>query len=101
MLIEAKEKPMKNKKKRDPIPESFNSVAEAAEFWDTHSLADYWDQTKEVKGRIDVGRKVYVTALEPNLFKKLGECSKRQGVSAETLVNLWLTERVTAALQEK
>jgi len=62
---------------RDPIPETFNSVAEAAEFWDTHSLADYWDQTHEVKGRIDVSRKVYLTALEPGLFKKLGECSKR------------------------
>ncbi len=102
MRIDAKENPMrKNKKKRDPIPESFNSVAEAAEFWDSHSLADYWDQTHEVKGRIDVNRKVYVTALEPSLFKKLGECSKRQGVSAETLVNIWLTEKVTAALQGK
>jgi hypothetical protein len=86
----------KNKKKRDPIPESFNSIAEAAEFWDSHSLADYWDQTHEVKGRVDVSRKVYWTALEPSLFKKLGEYSRKQGVSAETLVNLWLAEKLDA-----
>lgn len=39
----------KNKKHREPIPESFNSIEEAGEFWDTHSLADYWDQTREVE----------------------------------------------------
>ena len=33
---------------RDPIPENFASIEEAAEFWETHSLADYWDMTKEV-----------------------------------------------------
>ena len=25
---------------------AFNSYEEMAEFWDTHSLADYWDQTE-------------------------------------------------------
>jgi hypothetical protein len=25
---------------------SFNSYEEMAEFWDTHSLAGYWDQTE-------------------------------------------------------
>jgi len=32
-----------NKKKREPIPRHFKSIEEASEFWDTHSLADYWD----------------------------------------------------------
>jgi hypothetical protein len=92
---------MRSRKKRDLIPKSFNTVAEAGEFWDSHSLADYWDQTHEVKGRVDTKRQVFLTALEPGLFKKLGECSKRQGVSTETLINVWLMEKVTAALQNK
>ena len=25
---------------------AFNSYEEMVEFWDTHSLADYWDQTE-------------------------------------------------------
>ena len=35
-------------KKRDPLPEEFNSLEEAGEFWDTHSSADYEDYMKEV-----------------------------------------------------
>jgi hypothetical protein len=30
------------------LPE-FDSYLELGEFWDTHSLADYWDQTEEVQ----------------------------------------------------
>lgn len=37
----------RNKAKREPIPKHFKSVEEAAEFWDTHDLADYWDLTRE------------------------------------------------------
>jgi hypothetical protein len=32
----------------EPIPE-FDSYIELGEFWDFHSLADYWDQTKEAQ----------------------------------------------------
>ena len=40
--MEAKEIIMQNKKRViDPIPESFATEAEAGEFWDTHSTADY------------------------------------------------------------
>ena len=35
------------KKKVDPIPK-FKNYKEEAEFWDTHSLADYWDEWKDV-----------------------------------------------------
>lgn len=32
---------------RDSIPKHFKSVEGAAEFWDAHDLADYWDLTQE------------------------------------------------------
>jgi hypothetical protein len=35
--------------KRDPLPEHFNTLEEAGEFWDTHSAADYWDEMEEVE----------------------------------------------------
>jgi len=41
----------KNKK----IPR-FKSDKEAAEFWDTHSSADYWDQMKDVTDQISFSR---------------------------------------------
>ena len=83
----------RNRKPREPIPRHFPSVAEAAEFWDSHDLTDYWDQTREVEGEVDIQRRVFLTALEPELAKKLIACARKQGVSTETLINVWLTER--------
>ncbi len=45
---------VKNKEPLDPLPESFASIDEAAEFWDTHDLADYWDFTEEVEFKVDI-----------------------------------------------
>lgn len=90
---------MARSKKVDPIPRHFKSVGEAGEFWDTHDLTDYWDQTREVKGRVDVKRRVFLAALESGLAKKLEASARQQGVSTQTLINVWLTERVTAIRQ--
>ena len=87
----------KSRKQRDPIPRHFQSVAEAAEFWDSHDLTDYWDQTREVEVEVDIQRRVFLTALEPELAKKLVACARKQGVSTETLINVWLTEKVTTS----
>lgn len=48
---------------------------------------------------IDIQRRVFLTALEPGLAKKLTECARKQGVSTETLINVWLTEKVTETSQ--
>jgi predicted HicB family RNase H-like nuclease len=69
-------------------------MSEAAEFWDTHDLTDYWDQTREVRFEVDIRRRTFLTALTPELAKKLTECARKQGVSTETLINVWLTEKV-------
>ena len=89
----------RSNKKREPIPQHFQSVAEAAEFWDSHDLTDYWDQTREANFEVDIQRRVFLTALEPGLAKKLTACARKQGVSTETLINVWLTEKITESLQ--
>jgi len=91
----------KNDKKHDPIPRHFKSVAEAAEFWDNHDLADYWDLTREASFEVDIQRRIFLTALEPELAKKLVVCARQQGVTTETLINVWLTEKLAAASQSK
>lgn len=85
---------MRNRKKRDPIPKHFKSIEEAAEFWDSHDLTDYWDLTREAHFEVDIKRRVFLTALEPQLAKKLTAAAHKQGVSTETLVNVWLTEKL-------
>ena len=89
----------RSNKKRESIPQHFQNVAEAAEFWDGHDLTDYWDQTREASFEVDIQRRVFLTALEPKLAKKLTECARKQGVSTETLINVWLTEKMTETSQ--
>ncbi len=88
---------MPSKKKPDPIPDHFESVEEAAEFWDSHDLADYQDSTTEAEFEVDIRRRVYLTALEPGLAKQLTVIAHRQGISTETLINVWLTEKIKEA----
>jgi hypothetical protein len=86
----------RSSKKHDPIPQHFKSIEEAAEFWDSHDLADYWDVTSEAHFDVDIQRRVFLTALEPELAKKLVACARERGVSTETLINVWLTEKLAA-----
>ena len=48
------------------------SYAEIGEFWDEHDLSDFWRKTKKVKFNVDV----------------------ESGVSSDTLVNLWLDQKI-------
>lgn len=38
----------KSKKKAEPVPDEFKTIKEASDFWDTHDITDYWNDTKEV-----------------------------------------------------
>ncbi len=87
----------RSKKQRDPIPKQFASIAEASDFWDSHDLADYEDLTKEVHFETDIQHRTFLTALEPALARKLAERAYEQGISTETLINVWLTEKLAEA----
>ena len=45
---------LRSSKKRKPIPRHFQNVAEAADFWDSHDLTDYWDLTQEASFEADI-----------------------------------------------
>ena len=44
----------KETKKRDPMPPPDATPEEIGEFWDTHSITDYWDQTYEVEFQVNI-----------------------------------------------
>ena len=72
-----------------------STLEEIAEFWDTHSLADYWDQTREVDFEVRAKRRRRVT-LDPEVYAQLEAQAQARGLLPETLVNLWLAERLAA-----
>lgn len=69
------------------------SYKEIGEFWDSQDLGEVWDKTEEAKFEIDLESDVFYYAIETSLSSKLHTIAERKGVSAETLVNLWLEER--------
>jgi len=83
-----------SKAKRKSIPKHFASIDEAADFWDKHDLADYVDATKAVDFDVNIEKRVFLTALEPELAKKLTDIARRQGITTETLINVWLAEKM-------
>jgi len=84
----------KSKKQRDPISETFASIEEAAEFWDSHSTADYDDLMHDVHFDVDIQRRTFLVPIEGRLAKEITAVAKREGLGLETLVNLWLKEKL-------
>jgi hypothetical protein len=70
------------------------SYQEIGEYWDAHDLGEIWDETKEVIFEVDLESDVFYYAVETSLSSKLHLIAEKRGVSAETLVNLWLQEKV-------
>jgi len=69
------------------------TLDEIADYWDTHSLADHWDQTREAQFEMRAKRRRRVT-LDPEIYSQIEAQARTRGISPETLVNLWLVERL-------
>jgi len=80
-------------KKTEAVPKEM-SVAEASEFWDTHSVADYPSHVVRMEYVPD--EKLTFVAIANDLLKKLEKRAKKQGISVETLINLWIQEKLSA-----
>ena len=80
-----------------PIPPT-DSLQAIAEFWDTHSLADFWDQTEPVEFEFDPqARRHYLVAVDPELLTRIRRVARSRGLQTESLINLWLEQRVQEA----
>ena len=78
------------KSKREPIPKQFQTLVQAGQFWDTHDLADYWEQTEETSISFQLKRKHHLVSIAPAVARDLHAAAKARGVSAETIANKWL-----------
>jgi len=83
------------KKKRDPLPDHFNSLEEAGEFWDTHSGADYEEYMIPVHFDVDLKSSVHEVRVVHEVLEEVTKIARRQGLKTETLINVWLQEKVS------
>ena len=70
------------------------SYREIGEFWDTHDLSDFWDKTKEAQFDIDIESEVTYYAVDRTLSEKIQSIAQKRGVTADTLINLWVQEKL-------
>jgi hypothetical protein len=70
------------------------SYKEIGEFWDIHDLSDFWDQTKRVKFEVDIESEITYYSLDKKLAEEVQFIAQKRGVSADTLINLWVQEKI-------
>lgn len=79
------------------IPASFTDIDEADDFWDAHSLADYGACLTEVEADVELNTVRHMVALDGELLDALTDVARAKGISTETLVNLWLKDKLAKA----
>jgi len=82
---------------KDILPENFTSLEEFSEFWDTHSSADYEDDMEFVEVQINLSSSRAYCPVAKDLLHRVRKQAHLQGVSTETLVNIWLQEKLCAS----
>jgi len=81
------------KKVRSSISKA-KSYNEIGEFWDTHDLANYWTKTKAIRFDVDIQSEMTYCSIDKKLSERLQSVARERGVSPDTLVNLWLQEKL-------
>lgn len=70
------------------------SYREIGEYWDTHDVSDIWDRTRAAKFDVKIESEQTLYGVEKELSDTINRVAKQRGVSSETLVNLWLKEKI-------
>lgn len=67
-----------------------NSLEKIGEFWDKHDFTEFDDlNTPDVEFDVTVA-----IPIEPDLLSDIEDLAHKRGIKVETLVNLWLKEKV-------
>jgi len=84
----------KEEVKTSSISEADN-VRDISTFWDEHSLDDFWNKTREVEFNVNIDLKRRVR-IDAEVYRQIEAQAHERGVSTETLVNIWLVEKLRA-----
>ena len=80
-------------KKRSSISKA-TSYEEIGEFWDTHDVTDYLNNSKEEECQIEIESEVTLYPIAKSLSEQIRLKAQKEGISSYTLVNLWLQEKL-------
>jgi len=79
------------------LPDNFDTLEEFWEFWDEHSSADFEDVMEDAEVQIELSSSKIYCAIAKDLLLQVRNRAHQQGVSTETLINLWLQEKLSTS----
>ena len=85
-------------KRKEPIPE-FKSREEEANFWDTHDVADYWDDFKPVDIEFHLEKpkeENIVVRVQKPIKDRLERIARGKGLNISSLTRMWIMEKLQA-----
>ena len=86
----------KQLKTKSRIPD-FKSREEEAKFWDSNSMADYWDEMKPVSVRFAQNLSDTLNVrFEPEDVVKIRRKAQKKGIGPTTLIRMWVREHLYA-----
>jgi hypothetical protein len=71
-----------------------DTLEKMGEFWDTHDFTDFDTDAPDVEFKITCA-----VPVELDLFSLVEKQARQRGVKVETLVNLWLQEKLVEQTQ--
>jgi len=84
-----------NKNVVDPLPETFDTFEEMADFWETHDITDYAEYLTPVEMTIaEHPRSEYLISLSDAEDDLLQKATQREGKPLTALLNGWVQEKL-------
>lgn len=76
----------------------FKSLDEAAEFWDSHDLEDYLEDTEPVMMSVRIPRRQVTlkVPLDLKTYEQIEALAAQRGLPVAKLVSAWLKEKAKA-----
>ncbi len=71
-------------------------LEQMAAYWDSHDLADVWDQTRRVMASVRLVRRRHLVAIESDVLQGVRRLARRRRVSYGALINRLLRERLAS-----
>jgi hypothetical protein len=78
----------------DPLPDEFGSAAEAAQFWDTHSITDYEEFLEPADLEVDGPRRHFEIEVDEESFFALRDTAKKQRKPIKDLASEILKQKL-------
>jgi hypothetical protein len=70
----------------------FDTLEAFQEFWDDHDVTDF--RTRDAEFSVSLRHVRNLVSIDPSVMAKVQAAARVRGVGAQTLVNLWLAEKV-------